>query len=128
MNLAILDQYVFVCPQFGQEFQTLQDYLDYSEGQHDYLISDYLGSSYHFSSIADYQHWVRDELLAKGKTLKQWVREQQTLETNRNYNHVKAYRLLLQFSDGRRQFLRLARTELWKSIRRANAARKVALT
>ncbi|MHC5932544.1 hypothetical protein, partial [Nostoc sp.] len=65
----------------------LEDYLEYSEGQHDYLISDYLGCSYYFSSVEDYQDWVRDELLAKGKTLHSWRNEQQKILTQANKTH-----------------------------------------
>ncbi|MBD2508996.1 hypothetical protein H6G91_17165 [Nostoc muscorum FACHB-395] len=126
MNLAISDQYVFVCPQFGHEFETLEDYLEYSEGVEDCWISDTLGASFHFDSIDSYQQWVRDELLAKGKTLKQWVREQQTLETNKNYNHDKATGILLCCHTGRRQLFRLSSRNFREFARRANTARKVA--
>ncbi|MEH1922859.1 hypothetical protein [Nostoc sp.] len=123
-----LDSYVFVCPNFGEEFKTLEDYLEYSEGQHDYWISDYLGASYYFGSVEDYRQWVRDELIAKGLTLKQWVRQQRNLAFINNYDHDKTYRILLQFKGGRRQLLRLARTELWQSIGRIKRSRETALT
>ncbi|MHC5917779.1 MAG: hypothetical protein ACYTXE_43965 [Nostoc sp.] len=123
--ISDLDSYVYVCPEYGQEFQSLQDYLEYSEGQHDYWISDRLGCSYFFPTIGDYQDWVKTELIAKGKTLYEWKIEQNlSMETNKINETI---RIFLRLNTGGRQLLRLASRNLRKFSRKAKFARETAL-
>ncbi|QMS91369.1 hypothetical protein HUN01_28620 [Nostoc edaphicum CCNP1411] len=72
-----LDRFVYVCPHFPSEiFENEQEYLEYSQGERDYYISDPLGVSYFFDSVDSYRNWVTEELLTPGISLEEWADQQ----------------------------------------------------
>ncbi len=69
---ALLTDFVYVCPEWFQEFKTLEAYLEYSGGEEDFYISDPLGLSYFFDSVDAYRSWAEEELIKPGITLEEW--------------------------------------------------------